>query len=298
MTIRIKSVVMVISTVIGLTQIGSAHKPLPVSTLESDKESFLRRIRFGNRELNLPSRLRNDELELKYRGLENDIEPEVRSEGRDLERITVDQFRLDQDKAAIKVGNWFAQVWSNPGDKELQRKLSDVEKRFDKADGRCRPRSDASDRFGDETTAPTNALEETAANCADFNELYSMVNHYQIKVSAPPPTVFKHRNTLTTGEQLLHADTLQLAVDTVAHLSTQLKTELINCDRGLIDVDKIIWLQEIFHADTLKYNNEHATNKMADNLGLILLVTDMRQNLAGTGQQKRQQLLAIEAGKR
>jgi len=289
MMIRIKPVVIVMSTLIGLTQIGSAQKTIPASTDETDKEPLLRKIRFGNRELNLSSRLRNDELELKNQASESDI---AQLEGRP-ER-TADHSLLDQDKAAIKVGNWFAQIWSSTGDKALQRRLSDVEKRFDRADGKCRPHSGASDHSADETTVLANALEESTASCAEFNELYSIVSQYQINVSAPPPSVFQHGNTLTIGEELLRADKLQLTFDTAAHLSTQIKIKLINSDQGLIDLDKIIWLQEIFHADTVKYNNKHATNMITDNLDLIQLVTDMRQDLAETGKQERQELLATK----
>ena len=70
----LKPVVVVLSTFIGLTQFASAqHETSPSTTAAEDEEGLIREVRFGNRELNLPSRLQNDRLRLTNHGLENDI---------------------------------------------------------------------------------------------------------------------------------------------------------------------------------------------------------------------------------
>lgn len=138
MTLRPNPVLVVMSILIGLTQIAPAQNETRTSP-ENDKGLLLREIRFGNRELSLPSRLINDKLILTNDGLENDIAHlEGRDQDQDFVRIKIDRLLIDQDKAAIQIAQWFAQVWSNTGNKELQRKLSaDADNQFEDADQKC-----------------------------------------------------------------------------------------------------------------------------------------------------------------
>jgi hypothetical protein len=282
-----KAVGVVMCMLIGLTQIGFAQTQTPTSAA-NDKEDLLRTLRFGNRELNLPLRLQNDELGLKNHGLDNDIaQLQGRPEDKDLARIAVDRFLIEQDKAAITVANSFAQVWST-GDHELQRKLFDAEKQFDEADKNCHP---GSNRASEESSVPAATLEEAEANCARFHSIYLMVSRYQITVSVPPPSIFKHSNTLnSTGEKLLQADNLQLKRDMAAHRPAR----LILGDQMVIGLDKQLWLQEISHTNTVEYNNKHPQEQMANDLDIVKLVTDIRRRVLDIQNELRRQLLTTK----
>jgi len=154
-------------------------------------EEDARIIRFGFREIS--PKLGNDEMRLKIQVLKNrNAQLERRPDDIDLVRIAVDRYLIEQDKDAIKVSNWFAQVWSDTGDKELQRKLSDIEKQFDEADRKCHH----NDKELDDSTVSV-TLATTNANCVDVHKIYLVVSQYQIKIAIPPPSIFKHTLLLT-----------------------------------------------------------------------------------------------------
>src|SRR5689334_11983827 len=67
---RRRITVAVLSILITPTQAGLAQTEI---SAPQDKDAILRLIRFGNREINLPQRLANDELRLKNDNLRNDI---------------------------------------------------------------------------------------------------------------------------------------------------------------------------------------------------------------------------------
>ena len=65
----------------------------------TSEEERLRQMRYGFRKLNLPTQLKNDEMQLSNDGLENDL---AKMEGRrkKLDRVAIDQFMVDQARAA------------------------------------------------------------------------------------------------------------------------------------------------------------------------------------------------------
>jgi hypothetical protein len=283
MHIRTNQAVVVLFILIGLSQLGFAQHKTPASP---DKDALLRWIRFGYRELNLPPRLQNDDLRLKNHLLDNDI---ARLEGQDMDlvRTTIDRYVIDQDKIAIKVANWFAQAWSSTGNTDLQLKLFDVEGRFDDAIEQCRP-----DSSGDAEDAVT--LEEVEGRCRNLHDIELAVRQYGIKVSVPPPTVFKHTNTLMTGEKLLRADKMRLALDMATHRPTRINKLLIDGDQRLIGLDKLIWLLELSYENTVKSNKAHPETPVAIDLDLVTSTTNLRQQVSDLENDTRQKLLNIK----
>ncbi len=137
---------------------------------------------FGFRELNLPKQLANDELVLKNDELRNDIAYR-KGKRKDLARIALDTFMIEQDRAAIELMNRFAEIWaytidhdtmkitvSGNGDRDLQAKFSEVEKRFDGANDECHKHSDSPPFDYAAKTA-----EEAQARCADLRQIYLAV---------------------------------------------------------------------------------------------------------------------------
>jgi hypothetical protein len=163
----------------------------------TSQEERIRQMNFGFREINLPMQLKNDELALKNDELRNDM---AHHEGRrkDLTRIAVDTYMIEQDRAAIEVMNRFAQIWSytidydtmkvtvgDTGDKALQSKFAELERRFDAANAECHKHADSS---------PYNYIVPKTVNqaevrCASFREVYTAVmerNTATDKSSLPP----------------------------------------------------------------------------------------------------------------
>jgi hypothetical protein len=148
----------------------------------TSQEEQIRRTSFGFRELNLPKQLENDELALKNDHLSNDIAQRQGKRG-DVTRIAVDQFMIDQDKAALELSEKFAEIWSytidrdtmkvtvgNNGNKELQAKFGALERRFDDADRECH-----GERLTDPELPAPKTVKEAEARCANLREIYSAV---------------------------------------------------------------------------------------------------------------------------
>ncbi len=153
------------------------------STDCTSQEERLRQIRYGFRELNLPMQLDNDELALKRDELSNDIAHQ-KGKPKEPTRIAVDTFMIEQDKAAIEIMNRFAEIWSftidhgtmkvtvgDTGIKELQRKFSEMERRFDAANTECHKHAD-SPPF--DYVAPK-TVKEAEARCAGLRKIYAAV---------------------------------------------------------------------------------------------------------------------------
>ena len=149
----------------------------------TSQEERIRQMAFGFRELNLPIQLNNDELALKNDELSNDM---AYHEGRrkDMARIAVDTYMIEQDRAAIEIMNRFADIWSysidhdtmkvtvgDTGNKDLQRKFSEIERRFDAANDECHKHADSAPY--DHTVPKT--VKEAEARCASFREIYLAV---------------------------------------------------------------------------------------------------------------------------
>jgi hypothetical protein len=273
---------------IGLAALAQVRQTS--TSADKDKETLIRRIRFGNRELNLPSALQNDELEIKNHRLENDI---AQLEGREknLTGIAIDQFLIDQDKAAIQVATWFAVVWSRTDDKGLQEKLSDIEKHFDEAQQKCRPSQD-------DKRVVFEALEEAKAACADLQNIYQTVSQYHIN-SSVTPSLFKDDSARLTrgGYQFLMADEQQLRLDTASNRPKEIKQELIKNGQLIVNLDRLIWLQEILDADTVKYNAQHPEHQMADTLDLTKYLITFRERIVAVVAKERKQLLDLRKGR-
>jgi hypothetical protein len=292
MTIRIMSVIMR-STLVGLSQIAFAQVQavVPVESpehqnthaQETKDAAFLREIRLGHQELSLALELGNDQLNLANDGLKNDIAGlEGRPEDKDFGQLLVDRFLIDQDKNAIKINNWFAQVWFNGGSKELQAKLLEVEKTFEVAQTQCRPLADGS-------IVPSTTLKEAKDNCANLQKIFETVGGYQIKLSIPPPTIFHHRANLdSVGEKLLREDKIQLSHDSASGHVKQIKKELINGDTNCINLDMQIWLQEILDADG---KAESVKSTLGDLRDMMITV---RQQIGTLQADERRRLFAVE----
>jgi hypothetical protein len=136
----------------------------------TSQEEYLRKIRFGFRELNLPLRLKNAQLRLENDELEKRTNPT---------RIAVDTYMIDQGRAAIRVMNRFEEIWSytidhdtmkgtfGTGDRELMLKFSELERRFDDANDKC------DDPSPEGLIAKT--VKEAEGRCASFREIYLSV---------------------------------------------------------------------------------------------------------------------------
>jgi hypothetical protein len=113
MTIRSKLTTMAIalSVFIGPAQVCFAEDKVPAST-DKDADNLSRKMRFGNREIDLPLRLENDELLLELHTSENHT-AQLEGMETDAIKLSIDRFLVDQDKAAIATANSFAQVWSS-----------------------------------------------------------------------------------------------------------------------------------------------------------------------------------------
>jgi hypothetical protein len=261
----------------------------PPTSADKDAEALVRKVRFGNRELALPSALRVDQLQLAGDGLDNDI-AQLEGRDKDLARITIDQFVIEHDKAAIQVSNWFAVIWSKTGDKELQDKLRETEKQFDEAQEKCRPHRDKREAF--------ETLEEAEAACSGLHEIYRTVSQYHIN-SSVTPSVFKDDTARRTraGYKLLMADELQSRVDAASHRPEKIKKDLIRYDQLLIDTDKLIWLQEILDADTVKYNAEHKEHPMAASVDFEKMLIGYRRDLAAICVQEQKELPDVRKGR-
>jgi hypothetical protein len=286
--------VVIALTVLSAIAQDSGGKPTDVSAspaVKADKERLLRKIHFGNRELHLPSQLQNDELQVANDGLENDT---ARLEGQeqDSARITIDRYLVEQTKAAIQISNSFALVWSKDGDKELQRKLSEAEAQFDIANDNCHPHSESGRvRF--------ERLEEAEAACASLHQIYVAVSRYQINTTNVP-SIFKDDavHATRTGYKLLMADSQQLKLDMAGRFRQDVKKALINNDQALINMDRMIWLQEILHADTIQFNAKHPEHPMADTVDLVKMTLQLRQQIATLNAEERRKLLGLPSGGR
>ena len=270
----------VIGTFVLAAHLGLAQGLPSTSKRVAEREGISRKLRFGYRELNLPSALQNDELRLQNHELDNEIA--VR-EGRDIDMtaVTIDLFFIEQDKAAIQTAAWFSQVWAGDGDMELQHTLSPSEAKFDDAFKTCHATRGKT----------TDTLAQTQIDCASLHDIYVTVSHYQITVSNPAPSVFVHGATLnSTGEKLFRTDSLQLKVDMQARRPEQIKTRLVRGDRELMNLDKTIWLTEIGQADIAKYNAEYPDYKMRDLSDVLPLVMDARKEIAAVHAKFRQQI--------
>jgi hypothetical protein len=230
--------------------------------------------------------LQNEELDLTNDELSNKL---AQLEGRELEsaRITIDGYLVEQSKAAIQVSNWFAQVWSKDGDKQLQRQLAQDEAQFDEANNACHSLSDGAEvRF--------ERIEDAEAACARFRELYVSVSQYHIN-TASVPSIFKEdaARATRTGYKFLLADNLQLKTDTAGRFQADTKQLLIWADHRLIDHDKMIWLEEIIYEDTVQFNAKHPKDRIAWTDGIVEILLQGRQDLAAQLAQERRKLLGV-----
>jgi hypothetical protein len=128
----------------------------------ASQEDRARKFRLASRELTIPARLRNDRLLVHNDELRDDI---ARLEHRpaDPERLAIDRFVLEQDKAAGEIANHFARAWSDDGKAETRSRLAAIETQFDTASEECDKRAAAA------TTIP-----DAQVGCAAFLHIRSM----------------------------------------------------------------------------------------------------------------------------
>jgi hypothetical protein len=158
---------------------GAAVLPFTACTSQEER---IRQMSFAFRELNLPKQLENDELALNNDQLSNDI-AQRQGKRRDMTRIAVDMFMIEQDKAALDLMNRFAEIWAyridrdtmkvtvgNNGNKELQRNFAELERRFDAANDECHGR-----RTTDPNLPIPKTVKDAESRCTNLREIYSTV---------------------------------------------------------------------------------------------------------------------------
>jgi hypothetical protein len=259
---------LIVVAFILMTGIGAVGQTYTIEQEEQDSRS----VRFGHRELTLAVELRNDELQLKNDGLDNEI-ARLQGDAENSVRIIVDRFLVEQDKAAIEIAGKLNRVWHWRSNAGLQAKLYDVEKQgFDDAQLRCRP-----DHAPDVSRPNFDTLGEAETACSDLHTIYLMVSRYQIK-GEPVPSLFS-RSSTTVGAKLLHDDTAQKKKDMESRLPAEIKNRLVSTETFLIEMDKTLWLTEITHDNVLKHNAAHPDELWADVSGVMDIVNEARQKL-------------------
>jgi hypothetical protein len=193
----------------------------------------------------------------------------------------LDRFVIDQDKAAIEIANKFSQIWFGTGDKRTMGQMLDVEQEFDAAVHECIPENGI--------TAET--LDDLKSSCADLRRIYIKVSLYQSKTKTVP-SMFKEtiEGEPTMAQKLLKTDTMQLERDTASVRSKEIKAELIQGDKMLVKLDKMLRLAEMTQDSVIKHNNAHPDKPMADVMEIISKEVGIRQQFANINNEYRQKV--------
>jgi hypothetical protein len=256
------------------------------------EEQDNRSIRFGEREIQLRQLLRIDETNLETAAIENEI---ARRDGtpQDLTRFEINRFLVAQDKIAIKVSNLLARVWYRSGNKELQPKLFDIEKQlFDEAHKKCNYQSKDPIYFH---------LEDAENACADLDQIYETVSHYEIKGELVPSFFAESSTSPKMYAKWLRADILQLKKDSATIIPAKIqirneKEKLILDDQSLIDVDEMIWNITLIDETVVKHNKAHPDDPLASTTeftqNLTEKVTSLRQSTIKHAEAIREEIKA------
>jgi len=266
-----------------------------------EAEADLRKIRFGEREINLAEKLRNGELKVENDDLEGQL-AQLKEEPKSSPRTAIDHFIIEQETVAIDISRRFEIAWSYRGTKDMQHEMFDLEKNFDIAVQSCLPDKGTVDESED----------EIKANCAKLHEIDIATTKYQFRGVATP-SVFKENiiGRPTLAQRLLREDDLQTKADMAAYQPGQLRTQLhsggqsirelqqaqlsavqvlLSLDQEIIDWDKQIRLAELSAVRTVKHNNAHPESPEADGSGVTALFVSMHQELAERSRQYRRDL--------
>jgi hypothetical protein len=248
------------------------------ATVQADTQRLLRKISFGNRELALPLQLKNDELSVQNDKLEI-AASKLQGVAPDTERMTIDQFALEQSKVAVNLATVFSQVWSASGETNIQKQLAESDAKFDEAVERCRQRDKTS-----QVVAFAN-IDEAKTACSDLETIRLTVARIHVATPNGWRSVFKddpdYRRRV--GYRLVTADANQLRRDQASHVDLRIKKTLILQDEILIGTDKQIWLEEIIDQATAEFNAKHPDHLMATGEDLLAMTMKLRQSLADAG---------------
>lgn len=245
------------------TQVAPA-RPVENSAYEVDRQQLLRVTTFGNREINLPMKLSNAELQIKNDKLDLDIAKLEGSEP-DMDRLAIDSYLLAKRQQAISIATIFARAWSPRADQHLQLDLAPFDDKFDAAVSDCQPKDE------DGKTGQFATIEDARAGCADLQEIYDHVS--KLSVASPPswPSVFAQDPLYKTraGYALLQADLAQLKRDKALLVALKYKRILITSDENLLGADHEIWLVELSDQNVAAFNAKYPEQRMADSADLL-----------------------------
>lgn len=245
-----------------------------------DEEHDNRRVRFGWRELNLPSQLRNDELQVKADELKIEIS-RLRGHLLNSKQLVLHRYLVEQDKLAIRISNKLAQIWLGSGNESAQVVTAEIEQQFDTYVERCIPPHSEANM----------TMESLKRSCTNLHQIGIKIDGLKLS-EAPVPSVFDEVLTvdLTVAQRLIQSDELQLEADRSSSWPTDLKFKLIEGDKTVIAIDKQVRLIEITHDSIVKHNAAHPENLITDVMDSMPIILEHRMHIVNFNSDSRKKI--------